>query len=180
MSGEAYRWTAKTPSELFHTLGPHGVDHLVRQMLDSIWRRLPDESRSVAAAKRAAQEVYDRNMAVWAKIKQPSPTAFFQDLLPTETDGYMRQAMVTCWMMMPRAGGRNVADVRRIVGEIYQRNIDAWDSDEATFTGKKRKTPTPAKKKAPSKSVKSKPAKPAPKSQPAKKAIRRPAPARSR
>src|SRR6476661_2242372 len=127
MSGDAYRWTAKTPSELFHTLGPHGVDHLVRQMLDAVWRRLPDDSRSVAAAKRAAQEVYDRNIAVWAKIKQPSPTAFFQDLLPTETDGYMRQAMVTCWMMMPRTGGRNVADVRRIIGEIYRRNIDAWD-----------------------------------------------------
>ena len=36
MSWEAYRWTAKTPSELLHTLGPHGVDHLVRQYLDAV------------------------------------------------------------------------------------------------------------------------------------------------
>jgi len=172
MSGEAYRWTAKTPSELYHTLGPHGVDHLIRQMLDACWRRLPDDARSVSGAKRAAQEVYDRNMKVWAKIKQPSPAAFFQDLLPYETDGYMRQAMVTCWMMMPRAGGRNVADVRRMVGEIYQRNIDAWDADEATFTGKKRKASAPAKKVAKVARAKGKP-------KPAKKSPRR-VPARSR
>jgi hypothetical protein len=156
MSGEAYRWTAKTPSELYHTLGPHGVDHLVRQMLDACWRRLPDEARSVAVAKRAAQEVYDRNMAVWAKIKQPSPEAFFRDLLPIDTEQYMRQAMVTCWMMMPRTGGRKVSDVRRIVGEIFQRNIDAWNADEATFTGKNTKSSGAAKKAKPAKPAKGK------------------------
>jgi hypothetical protein len=156
MSGEAYRWTAKTPSELYHTLGPHGVDHLIRQMLDACWRKLPDDGRSVAVAKRAAQEVYDRNMAVWAKIKQPSPTAFFQDLLPTEPDGYMRQAMVTCWMMMPRVGGRKVVEVRRIVGEIYQRNIAAWEKDEATFTGKTVKAAGAVKKAKPAKAAKAK------------------------
>jgi hypothetical protein len=168
MSGEAYRWTAKTPSELYHTLGPHGVDHLVRQMLEACWRRLPDDTRSVSAAKRAAQEVFDRNMAVWAKIKQPSPAAFFQDLLPTETDGYMRQAMVTCWMMMPRTGGRKVADVRRIVGEIYRRNIDAWDADDATFTGKKPKASTPTKKAPKAGKGKAKTAKKSPRRAPAR------------
>ena len=173
MSGEAYRWTAKTPSELYHTLGPHGVDHLIRQMLDACWRKLPDDGRSVAVAKRAAQEVYDRNMAVWAKIKQPSPEAFFQDLLPIDTEQYMRQAMVTCWMMMPRAGGRKESDVRRIVGEIFQRNIDAWENDEATFTGKKSKSSGAAKKVKPAK------AKGKAKAKTVKK-IRRPAPARSR
>ncbi|HEY8750482.1 MAG TPA: hypothetical protein VIM11_21030 [Tepidisphaeraceae bacterium] len=140
MSGEAYRWTAKTPSELYHTLGPHGVDHLVRQMLDVCWRESPDEGRSLAGVKRAAGRVFDRNISVWARIKQPSPAAFFENLLPNAADGFMRQAMVMCWMMMPRAGGRHVADVRKIVGEIYQRNIAAWDADEATFTGTKRNT----------------------------------------
>ena len=144
MNWEAYRWTAKSPSELYSTLGPHGVDHLVRQMLDACWRRSPEEGRSLAGVKKIAQEVFDRNIAVWSKIKQPSPAAFFENLLPNEADGYLRQAMVMCWMMMPRTGGRKVGDVRKIVSEIYQRNIDAWDADEATFTGKK----TPRKKAA--------------------------------
>ena len=138
MSWEAYRWTAKTPSELYRTLGPHGVDHLMRQMLDTCWRELPEETRTLDAARESAQRVFDRNLAVWSKIKKPSPQAFFQDLLPHAADGFMRQAMVLCWMMMPRAGGREVAEVRRIVGEIYQRNLAAWDEDDATFTGKKR------------------------------------------
>jgi hypothetical protein len=141
MSGEAYRWTAKTPSELYHTLGPHGVDHLVRQMLDVCWRESPDEGRTLAGVKRAAQEVFDRNMRVWARIKQPSPAAFFENLLPNAADGFMRQAMVMCWMMMPRSGGRKVSEVRSIVGAIFQRNIAAWDQDESTFTGKKKKSP---------------------------------------
>ncbi len=140
MSGEAYRWTAKSPSELYHVLGPHGVDHLVRQMLDACWRESPEEGRTLASVKRIAQEVFDRNMRVWAKIKKPSPAAFFEDLLPRAADGFLRQAMVTCWMMMPRSGGRKVSEVRKIVGDIYQRNIAAWDTDEATFTGRKRKT----------------------------------------
>ena len=40
-------------------------------------------------------------------------------------------------MMLPRAGGRDVGDVRRIIGEIFARNLAAWEQDEATFTGKK-------------------------------------------
>jgi len=174
MSGEAYRWTAKSPSELYHTLGPHGVDHLVREMLDACWRGLPDESRTLSAAKRLAQEVFDRNMKVWAKIKQPSPAAFFENLLPNDTDGFMRQAMVMCWMMMPRAGGRKVSEVRKIVGDIFQRNLNAWEQDETTFTGKKKKSAAPVKKaKAKSKSAK-------PKVKAVAKKSRRPAPKRSR
>ena len=157
MSWEAYRWTAKTPSELYKTLGPHGVDHLIRQMLDACWRHSPEEERTLAAVKRAAQEVYDRNLAVWAKIKQPSPAAFFENLLPYEADGFLRQAMVMCWMMMPRTGGRKVADVRKIIGEIYQRNLQAWDEDEATFTGSKaRQSRKPAAKLRKSQKAKSK------------------------
>ena len=148
MSWEAYRWTAKTPSELYQTLGPRGVDHLVRQMLDACWRESPAEGRSLAAVRAAAQQVFDRNMAVWARIKKPSPAAFFEDMLPHAADQFLRQAMVVCWMMMPRAGGRDVKEVRRIVGDIYQRNIAAWGQDEATFTGKKPPTARKAKAKA--------------------------------
>jgi hypothetical protein len=137
MSWEAYRWTAKSPAELYQTLGPQGVDHLVRQMLDACWREYPAEERTLAAVQKAAQEVFDRNMAVWARIKKPSPAAFFEDLLPAAADGFLRQAMVLCWMMLPRAGGRDVGDVRRIIGEIFARNLAAWEQDEATFTGKK-------------------------------------------
>ena len=161
MSWEAYRWTAKSPSELYQILGPHGVDHLVRQMLDACWRASPEEGRKLAAVKRIAQDVFDRNMAVWAKIKQPSPAAFFENLLPHAADGFLRQAMVLCWMMMPRTGGRNIADVRKIVGQIYQRNIDAWESDQATFSGTKpsiskpkKSTKSRAKKRSASKSNK--------------------------
>jgi hypothetical protein len=156
MSWEAYRWTAKTPAELFHTLGPHGVDHLVRQYLDAVWRGLPDEQRNLDAARRAAQEVFDRNVKVWAAIKKPSPEAFFQNLLPKDTDQFLRQAMLVCWMMMPRAGGRDLGDVRKIVTRVYQRNLDGWEEDNEAFTtgGKKKKpgakkTGSPAKKAAP-------------------------------
>ena len=141
MSWEAYRWTAKSPSELYQILGPHGVDHLVRQMLESCWRNSPAEGRTLEGVKKIAREVFARNMTVWAKIKKPSPAAFFENLLPNEADGFLRQAMVLCWMMMPRSGGRKVSDVRKIVGAIYDRNIASWDQDEATFTGKKPSKP---------------------------------------
>ena len=160
MSWEAYRWTAKSPSELFHVLGPHGVDHLVRQALDACWRELPDDRRTLADVTAAAREVFERNLRVWSRIKKPEPAAFFQDLQPKPADQFLRQAMVTCWMMMPRAGGRKVADVGRIVTGIFERNLAAWEADNATFTGKKskparqRKAPAPAKR--PAKAAKSK------------------------
>ena len=65
---------------------------------------------------------------------------------------FLRQAMVTCWMMMPRTGGRKLSDVTRIVTGIFERNLAAWEQDNATFTGKK-----PGKKAASRK--KSRPAK---------------------
>ena len=45
MSWESYRWTAKTPSELYHVLGPHGVDELIRQAMSACWRESPPEGR---------------------------------------------------------------------------------------------------------------------------------------
>jgi len=162
MSWEAYRWTAKTPAELFHTLGPHGVDHLVRQYLDAVWRGLPDEQRNLDAARRAAQEVFDRNMKVWAAIKKPSPEAFFQNLLPKDTDQFLRQAMLVCWMMMPRAGGRDLGDVRKIVTRVYQRNLDGWAEDNEAFTTGGRKKPKAKPKSTRKKTSAPKPKKAAP------------------
>ena len=150
MSWEAYRWTAKTPSELYHTLGPHGVDELIRNALADVWRELPGETRSVEQAIAAAREVANRNISVWRKIKQPSPAAFFEDLRPTSADGHFRQAMVLCWMMMPRAGGRKVSDALKIVAQIFERNLAAWQEDNETFTGTKAR---PARKKPAAKKV---------------------------
>jgi hypothetical protein len=148
MSWEAYRWTAKSPSELFHVLGPHGVDHLVRQALDTCWRELPDDRRSLRDAVAAAREVFGRNVKVWGRIKKPEPAAFFEDLLPKPADQFVRQAMVTCWMMMPRTGGRKLADVTKIVTGIFERNLAAWEQDQATLTGRKPKAARPVKRAA--------------------------------
>src|SRR6185436_17787614 len=134
MSWEAFRLTSKSPSELLHTLGPHGVDHLLRQALDVLWREYPEETRTFENVKRRADEVYNRNMRVWSAIKKPSPQAFFENLLPYPADGFFRQAMVLCWMMMPRTGGREVADVRMIVTQLYQRNVEGWEADNHLFT----------------------------------------------
>lgn len=141
MSGEAYRWTAKTPSELYHVLGPHGVDDLIRQALAACWRDLPEESRNLRAALAAARGVAERNVAVWRRIKQPTPEAFFAELGHTDADGHFRQAMVLCWMMMPRTGGWKVSDALKIVSQIFGRNLAAWEEDDATFTGKAVKKP---------------------------------------
>lgn len=144
MSWEAYRWTAKSPSELHQTLGPQGVDHLVRQMLDVCWRETPEADRTLAAVVRSSRQVLDRNLAVWKGIKKPSPAAFFENLGPHAADGFLRQAMVLCWMMLPRSGGRKLGDVGRIITEIYERNIAAWTADEETFSGKKARKPKTA------------------------------------
>jgi hypothetical protein len=137
MSWEAYRWTAKSPSELFHVLGPHGVDHLVRQALDACWRELPEDRRTLADVMAVARETFGRNVRVWSRVKKPEPAAFFDDLLPKPADQFFRQAMVTCWMMMPRSGGRKLSDVTRIVNAIFDRNLAAWEQDNATLSGKK-------------------------------------------
>lgn len=148
MSWEAFRWTAKSPSELFHVLGPHGVDDLIRQMIAAVWRELPAEGRTLDMGLVAAREVYDRNIAVWRRIKQPTPEAFFTDLQPHEADGFLRQAMVVTWMMMPRTGGREVPEALRIDAHIFDRNLEAWADDNATFTGRTKRKPKPAAKPA--------------------------------
>jgi len=150
MSWEAFRLTSKSPSELLHTLGPHGVDSLIRQALDALWREYPEESRTFENVRKRAGELFARNMRVWASIKKPSPQAFFENLLPYAADGHMRQAMVLAWMMMPRTGGRNVKDVRKIITQIYERNLEAWDEDNELFSDKMKRKPTkkPAAKKS--------------------------------
>ena len=173
MSWEAYRWTAKTPSELYHTLGPHGVDELIRNALADVWRGLPDDGRTVGGAIAAAREVANRNISVWRKIKQPSPAAFFEDLRPANEDGHFRQAMVLCWMMMPRAGGRKVSDALKIVARIFERNLAAWQEDDETFTGERPKAKRKPRPKPAASKTAARPAKP-------KKAPPRKPPARAK
>ena len=112
MTWEAFRLTSKSPSEVLHVLGPHGVDDLVRKAMDACWREYPEEKRSYDAVKQRVQEVFARNMKHWSGIRKPTPAAFFENLLPYTADGYVRQAMVLTWMMMPRAGGRDFKDTR--------------------------------------------------------------------
>lgn len=115
-------------------MGPAGVDALVREMLMTCWRELGEDQRTMPAWRQAVAAVFNRNMKVWSAIKKPSPAAFFDHLLPHAADGHLRQALVLCWMMMPRAGGRKFADVKSIVTEIYSRNIAVWEADYLTFT----------------------------------------------
>jgi hypothetical protein len=147
MTWEAFRLTSKSPGELLLTLGPHGVDHLIRHALDTLWREYPEESRNLVNVKRRADEVWNRNMRVWQKIKKPTPAAFFQDLLPYNADGFVRQGLVLCWMMLPRTGGRKFADVQQILRQIWERNLSSWEEDHSTFTASKPKPPPRTKKK---------------------------------
>jgi hypothetical protein len=148
MSWEAFRLTSRSPKELLHTLGPHGVDHLIRQALDALWREHDSQTRTFENVRRRAQEVFDRNMKVWESIKKPSPQAFFENLLPYPADGFIRQAMVLCWMMMPRSGGRKLSDVRKIITEIYNRNIQAWEQDNDFFAHGRRRPASASRKRA--------------------------------
>jgi hypothetical protein len=147
MSWEAFRLTSKSPAELMHTLGPHGVDHLIRQALDTLWREYPDDKRTFENVLKRSRELFDRNMKVWSAIKKPTPAEFFENLLPYPADGFLRQAMVLCWMMIPRTGGRDLKTVRKIITEIFERNIDGWKTDHKRFTdGKSKRIPPPKKK----------------------------------
>ena len=139
MTWEAFRLTSKSPTELLHTLGPHGVDHLVRQALDALWREYPEETRTYANVRKRAGEVFSRNMRIWGSIKKPSPAAFFENLLPYTADGLVRQAMVLTWMMMPRSGGRDFKKTRKIIERIIERNMDAWEEDQRAFSEPARK-----------------------------------------
>ena len=139
MTWEAFRLTSKSPSEVMHILGPHGVDDLIRKAMDAVWREYPEESRTYEAVRKRVEEVFNRNMRHWSSIKKPTPSAFFENLLPYAADGHVRQAMVLTWMMLPRAGGRDFGDVKRIVADIFRRNLQAWDQDHETFTGPKPK-----------------------------------------
>jgi|SRR5687768_4308051 len=153
MSWEALRLTSKTPSEVYTVLGPHGVEKLITEARDSVWREYPEEGRTLAAARKQLEFVFERNMKVWSAIKKPSPASFFENLAPNNTDHLIRQALVTTWMMMPRAGGRDFKDVGKIVRTIFNRVLEAWEEDTRTFTATpaKKKKATPAKKKSPKK-----------------------------
>jgi hypothetical protein len=148
MSWEAFRLTSKSPAELYIVMGPAGVDGLVRQALQECWTSLPEESRTFDAWRRRAADTFARNRKVWSAIKRPTPAAFFDNLAPYPSDGHLRQAMVLCWMMMPRAGGRDFKDVVKAMDAIFQRNLDSWEFDNRTFTKGPGKRPSATKKKA--------------------------------
>ncbi|MGH7176496.1 MAG: hypothetical protein ACREJC_03860 [Tepidisphaeraceae bacterium] len=134
MSWEAFRLTSKSPSELFTIMGPAGVDDLVRQALHECWRSLPTDHRTFSAWQKRARETFARNRKVWATIRMPTPAAFFERLGPFASDGHLRQAMVLCWMMMPRAGGRDFRKVVRLMDGIFERNMDAWERDNRALS----------------------------------------------
>jgi len=154
MSWEAFRLTSKSPSDLLSTLGPHGVDDLIRQAMSAVWRDYPTDTRSYPAVRKAAAEVFDRNMKIWSAIRKPTPQAFFANLRPSPADGFMRQAFVLCWMMLPRTGGRNFKSTHKILHQLFDRNMNAWEQDNRTFTkspklrAKKNIPPKRKKKKA--------------------------------
>ena len=154
MSWEALRLTSRTPSEVYGTLGPHGVEELLHEARGAVWREYPAETRSHDAVRRRFVEVIERNLKVWNAMKKPTPESFFADMLPFAADGHVRKALVVTWMMMPRTGGRDAKDAGAIVRGIADRMLDGWDEDERTFTGKgrttrKAKLPAKAKKKPP-------------------------------
>jgi hypothetical protein len=156
MTWEAFRLTSRSPSEVMHVLGPHGVDDLIRKMMDACWRESPEDGRSFETVRRMVQSVYDRNMRVWSAIKKPAPAAFFANLLPHNADQYLRQGLVLCWMMLPRTGGRNFSDVKKIVADIYTRNLAAWEEDSHTFSGTVKRKVAAKKKPKVAKTVKGK------------------------
>ncbi len=150
MSWEAFRLTSRSPAELYDVLGPEGVDHLMRQFLTACWNALPAGTRTMDAWRKLVQQIFDRNMRVWGRIKKANPVQFFEDLRPEPADGHLRQAMVLSWMMLPRAGGRTFADTKKIIARIYERNLASWEEDHGMFTGshaKKRKKPPQRRKK---------------------------------
>ena len=153
MSWEALRLTSRTPSEVYTVLGPHGVEKLLADARDAVWRDYPAEGRTLAAARKQLEFVFERNMKVWSAIKKPSPAAFFENLQPNNADHHIRQALVTTWMMMPRAGGRDFKDTGKIVRTIFTRLLESWAHDEKTFSSE------PARKKSKLKPPKKKPAK---------------------
>src|SRR5438445_6223758 len=150
MSWEAFRLTSKSPAEVYTVLGPHGCDDLIRQAWAAVWREYPEESRTFAAVRVRFIEVFSRNINIWRRIKRPTPEAFFADFKPHDAaEGYIRQALVLSWMMMPRTGGRDFKHTIKIVQRIYERNMEAWAEDNRTFVAapktKKKRATTKAK-----------------------------------
>ena len=160
MSWEAFRLTSKSPAELYTVMGPAGVDGLVRQALQECWSSLPEENRTFDAWRKRATETFARNRKIWSAIKRPTPAAFFDNLAPYPSDGHLRQAMVLCWMMMPRAGGRDFKDVVKVMDAIFQRNLESWEFDNRTFTkGPAKRASAAGKKKSTKKAPRRKAAK---------------------
>ena len=127
--------TSKSPAEVYAVLGPHGCDDLLRQAWAACWREMPEEGRTFASVRQRFFEVFTRNLNIWKRIKKPTPEAFFADFKPHDTaEGHIRQALVLSWMMLPRAGGRDFGDTSKIIQRLFERNLEAWEEDQQTFT----------------------------------------------
>ena len=127
---------------------------MIRQAWAACWREFPEEGRTFRAVRQRFFEVFTRNMNIWRRIKKPTPEAFFADFKAHDlVEGHIRQALVLSWMMMPRSGGREFKDTLKIVQRIYERNVEGWEEDEGTFTGRGKKK---AAKKGVKKAVKKK------------------------
>jgi hypothetical protein len=162
MSWEAFRLTSKSPSELMNVMGPNGVDAMVREMLMECWKSLPPEARTMELWRKRAAEVFARNMRHWNSIRKPTPSAFFENLLPFPSDGHFRQALVLCHMMLPR-GKRALKDVAKEMTKIYERNVASWEDDYRTFTKGVSSRSATTRKKAEASKGRAKPSKKSPK-----------------
>lgn len=149
---EAFRLTSKSPSELYDVLGPSGVDGMIRHVLVDCWNALPADERTLSAWRKRVDAIWQRNFAVWNRIKKASPAAFFEDMRPDAADGHLRQALVLTWMMLPR-GKRDMKDVRAVITHIFERQVATWEADEQIL--KKGLKRSKAKSAAPSKKKKS-------------------------
>ncbi len=70
-------------------------------------------------------------MAVWSRIKKPSPAAFFKNMRPDAADGHLRQALIMTWMMLPPGSGHE--DVRAVITHIFERQLATWEEDDQTL-----------------------------------------------
>ena len=82
------------------------MEKLLADARDAVWREYPAEGRTLAAARKQLQFVFDRNMKIWSAIKKPSPAAFFENLHPSVADR-RQPAMGQQWRRMEWAGDRS-------------------------------------------------------------------------
>ena len=138
MSWEAFRWTAKSPSELYHVLGPHGVDDLIRQTSPPSGASCPPRARTFDGGRTGRPEVSTATSRSGGGSSSPprrrssTTSAPPRRRLPPPGDGPQLDDDA------PRRRP-GLQDALRIVSQIFERNLANWHDDNATFTGEKPK-----------------------------------------